>query len=97
MIPVLQNDTSTIGFLTDALTCVVTEECNGIFELSMTYPISGQHADLLEVDKIILAKPNDTAEDQMFRIYEVTKPISGIMTINAEHISYELSHFLLKS
>ncbi|MBE6719190.1 MAG: hypothetical protein E7571_00860 [Ruminococcaceae bacterium] len=97
MIPVLKNEEEVLGFLNDALSCIVTEERNGVYELSMTYPISGQCAELIEVDRIVLAKPNDTSPDQMFRIYEVTKPISGIMTINAEHISYELSHLPITS
>ena len=91
MIPVLQNENEKIGFLKDAISCTVTEERNGIFELEMTYPIGGQHAEDIEIDKIILAKPNDTLQNQMFRIYEVSKPLNGIFTIKAEHISYELS------
>lgn len=59
----------------------------------MTYPVTGALFSEITVDRLIKAKPNDTAENQLFRIYEVTKPINGIVTINAEHISYALSHF----
>ena len=94
MIPILKNSNEeNIGFLVDALTCVVTEERNGIYELALTYPVSGQWAAELVIDRIILAKANETSEEQLFRIYEVSKPISGVFTVLAEHISYALSNY----
>ena len=59
----------------------------------MQYPITGQMFPELSVDRLIKAKPNDTSELQLFRIYEITKPLNRIVTINAEHISYALSHY----
>lgn len=35
--------------------------------------------------------PGDGREGQGFQIYKITKPINGIITIYAEHISYQLS------
>lgn len=80
-----------IGVLTDAITCVVSEELNGAYELEMDYPISGAHYSDLEEGKIILAKPNDFQEPQPFRIYKITRPIDGEVTVYAEHISYDMS------
>lgn len=97
MIPIIKSDSATIGFLTDALTCTVTEERNGAFELELTYPITGQLADNLVINNQILAKPNDTSENQLFRIYEVTKSITGIITVMAEHISYALANYPIAS
>ena len=96
MIPILLSGTTVKGFLGDALTCVVTEERNGIYELSLTYPVTGQMFSELAVDCFVKAKPNDTSELQLFRIYEITKPLNGIVTVNAEHISYALSHYPVK-
>ena len=93
MIPILQNGSTVVGFLPDTLTCVVTEERNGIYELTMTYPVTGSMFSELKVDRFVKAKPNDTSDNQLFRIYEITKPINGIVTINAEHVSYALSHY----
>lgn len=93
MIPILQTASTVIGFLPDALSCAVTEERNGVYELTMTYPVSGPMFSSLAVDKYIKAKPNDTADPQLFRIYEITKPINGIVTVNCEHISYALTHY----
>lgn len=83
--------TQGIGRLTDALSCVVTEERNGEYELEMTYPISGVNFSSIAVQNIILAKPNTFDDPQPFRIYSITRPLEGIVTINARHVSYDLS------
>ena len=80
-----------IGVLTDAIECVVSEELNGSFELEMEYPITGAHYADLKETRIILAKPNDFQEPQPFRIYKITRPIDGSVTVCAEHISYSMS------
>lgn len=98
MIPVLYppnvTDFSTfgIGVLTDTISCEVTEERNGVFECLLKYPISGQHYGLITKECIVKAKPNDTATDQAFRIYRITKPLNGIVTIYGQHISYDLAN-----
>ena len=80
-----------IGALTDCLACSVTEERNGSYELTMSYASSGIHADEIQVNRIIKAKPNFTDNPQLFRIYKVGKNMNGRFEINAEHISYSLS------
>ena len=98
MIPILYNESETqftslgVGSLSDTIKCSVTEERNGIFELEMDYPISGIHFHELSVNKIIFAKPSEDKSNQAFRIYKITEPISGVVTIYAEHISYQLSY-----
>ncbi len=93
MIPILLSGTKVLGFLQETIFCTVTEERNGIYELTMQYPITGHMFPELSVDRLIKAKPNDISELQLFRIYEITKPLNGIVTVNAEHISYALSHY----
>ena len=83
--------TNGLGNLPDAVSCLVTEERNGEYELEMEYPVSGRRYADLSLRRIILAKPNPYDDPQPFRIYAITKPIDGIVTINAEHISYDLS------
>ena len=80
-----------IGVLTDAIECTVSEELNGSFELEMEYPITGVHYSDLKEKRIILAKPNDFQDPQPFRIYKITRPIDGSVTVCAEHISYGMS------
>lgn len=98
MIPVLYapgtTDFSTfgIGTLTDTISCEVTEERNGLFECLLKYPITGQHYGRIAKECIIKAKPNDTAKPQAFRIYRITKPLNGIVSIYGQHISYDLAN-----
>lgn len=80
-----------IGFLKDATKCTVTEERNGSYECSLQYPITGQWYDQIMEGCIIKAKANDTSEPQLFRIYKSSKPLKGIVTYSAEHISYDLN------
>lgn len=97
MIPILydpletQFDSNGIGLLTDTISCIVEEERNGSFELTLQYPQEGHLADYIVEDAIIKAKPNDKDKDQLFRIYKSGKPIGGVNTYYAEHISYELN------
>ena len=101
MIPVLHPADSTswasfgLGALSDAISCEVTEERNGQYELEMTYPVSGQHYSELALRKIILAKPNFNDPPQPFRIYKISKPLAGIVTVNAQHLCYDLSGYVV--
>lgn len=79
------------GALTDTISCVVTEERNGLYELVMQYPITGIHFDEIMDRDIILAIPSPHRTAQPFRIYRTDSPINGIVTIYAQHISYDLS------
>ena len=98
MIPVLYPANATdfssfgLGVLTDTISCEVTEERNGVFECLLKDPVSGQHYGLITKECIVKAKPNDTAADQAFRIYRITKPLNGIVTIYGQHISYDLAN-----
>ena len=97
MTPILLSDPDTkLGFLADAIKCEVTEERNGSFELALEYPVAGQYFSDISAGRYIKAKPNDTSDPQFFKIYSVSKPINGTITVNAEHISYALSHYPIK-
>ncbi|MBQ9663899.1 MAG: phage tail protein [Oscillospiraceae bacterium] len=80
-----------IGRLADAITCTVLEERNGQYELEMEYPVKGIHFSDIQEDRIICARHDDTSDVQPFRIYKITKPMNGKVTVNARHISYQLS------
>lgn len=84
-------DTYGIGMLSDCTFCEVTEERNGAFECVMKYPLHGALFDEIKNDRVILVKPNDTSRSQPFRIYRITTPMNGIITVYAQHMSYDLS------
>ncbi|MBQ8574829.1 MAG: phage tail protein [Clostridia bacterium] len=98
MIPIIcKNDETKVGFLKKAIKAEVTEERNGVYELMLEYPVTGEHYSEIIVDRFIKAKPNMTSDNQFFRIYKVSKPIHGIVTVKAEHVSYALSHYPIKA
>ena len=98
MIPILFDKTETefktqgLGALTDAISCTVTEERNGSYELEMVYPLGGLHYEDIQYGRIILAVPSDGAESEPFEIYKITRPLGGKVTIYAQHVSYRLSY-----
>lgn len=96
MKPILFSKTATtftsngIGRL-DPISCIVTEERNGMYELEMEIAETAEHASDIEMSSIIVAKPSQGGSNQPFRVYKITKPINGIFTVLAQHISYQLS------
>ena len=80
-----------VGALIDCISCQVTEERNGSYELTLTYSVNGKYASEIQPNRFIKAKPNFTDDPQIFRIYKVGKTINGQFTVFAQHISYDLS------
>lgn len=103
MIPILYTANETdfshcgIGALSEMTSCTVTEERNGAFECEFKYPVDGKLFAEIQESRIVKAKPNEMSDPQLFRIYASSKPINGIVTYRAEHISYELSGYPVES
>lgn len=95
MKPILYCDTETafssngIGVLYDAISCKVTEELNGQYELTMKYPLTGIHAEFIADRCLILAKSDPVAEAQPFRVYNIRPSSDGTIVINARHLAYD--------
>lgn len=105
MTPILYNAEETqfltcgIGKLTDCRSCVVTEELNGRFELSLSYPVSSARYNDIAVGNIILAPTNPTDAQnfekwQPFDIYSVRQSIGGLVSVNARHVRYRLNQIV---
>lgn len=98
MKPILFSESATtyttngIGRLSDAISCKVTEERNGMYELEMEVPETGTHVDEIGINSIIAVNPSEGASLQPFRVYKITKPVNGRFSVYAQHISYQLSH-----
>lgn len=97
MKPILFEKTATdftslgIARLPDCVSCLVTEERNGIYELEMVYPVSGRYFSEISEDRLVVVVPHDGGTKQAFRIYRISTPINGEVTINARHISYQMN------
>lgn len=97
MIPILYDkneygfQTQGYGAMSDVISCRVTEERNGLYELEMVYPATGIHFDMIQNDRIIYCRHSDEPDLQPFRIYKISKPLNGRVPVYARHISYDLS------
>lgn len=97
MIPILYEADATsfitngIARLRDAASTLVTEEKNGVYELTMTYPVDGAHFEDIIPGRIIAVTHDDSGDIQPFDIVSYSKPIDGMATFHAVHISYRQS------
>lgn len=94
MIPILYDKGETaftsngLGRLRDCISCVVTEERNGIYECDFEYPVDGINYDRIQLGRIIAVEHDETNNVQPFDIVSYTRPINGVVTFHAVHISY---------
>ena len=75
----------------DFISCIITEERNGQFELEGEISENVYHSSEIEMNSIIQAKVPDQTDLQLFRVYKLTKGINGRYEVCAQHISYQLS------
>ena len=98
MIPVLYDKYETdflsngLGQLGDCLSCTVTEEVNGIYELELTYPMTGAYYEqLINFGGVVACTHDHNGDIQLFDIYKYSAPIDGIVTFYGSHVSYRLA------
>lgn len=97
MIPILyeNNEMSFVSGglcrLSSCLSAVVTEERNGIYELEFSYPVSGDNYDMIQPGRIVAVTHDISGDVQPFDIVGFSKPIDGVVTFRAVHVSYRLA------
>ena len=94
MIPLLyeKDGINKIGELSNCIECLVEEERNGLFELTIVYPTTDEIFNSLEEENIIVCNANDTLKNQKFRIYMTKKLMSNRIEVYARHISFDLAY-----
>ena len=96
MIPILYSaeeqyfTSNGVGRLADCISCAVTEERNSVYECEFTYPITGKFFNDLVIGAYVMVSHDETGDLQPFQIYKISKPINGICTYSAWHLSYKL-------
>ena len=94
MIPILYESTETsftsngLGRLRDCISCVVTEERNGIYECDFEYPVDGTNYARIQCGRIITVTHDEGGDVQPFDIVSYSRPINGVVTFHCVHISY---------
>ena len=103
MIPILFNQDATsfathgIGDLMETLRCESIVNSEGEYELELEYPADGELIGSLTYNNIIVAKVNDHGAYQAFRIYGIDKAVNRLVTVHAQHLSYDLSCVVVKN
>ena len=102
MIPILYLSDETafqsngLGRLSDIISCTVSEERNGPFEVEFQYPLTGIHYKDIVEGRIISCTHDESHQRQPFRIYRRSAPIDGVVTFNARHLCYDLINVILE-
>ena len=93
------NDLNSQGYgaVSDCISAEVTEELNGEFTLELKYPLKGIHHEYLVPSNIIMIKPSHNQGLQAFRISEIKKSFSNSIVVYANHISYDLSGYAIRT
>ena len=101
MIPIIFEKTETaftssgIGRLVDCIECLVTEELNtGVYECDFQYPVTGELFSEIQLGRIVGVTHDDTGDLQPFDIVSCSRPIDGVVSFHAVHVSYRLARYV---
>lgn len=84
-----------MGILSDALSCKVTQELNGQYELELHYPVEGIHYEEIALRAILRATVGPDGKLQPFRVYRIVPGMNGTVAIYARHIAYDLGGYVV--
>lgn len=86
---------SGIGRLADCLECKVTQELgSGLYECDFSYPVTGILYNEITLGRIIAVTHDDMGEIEPFDIVAASRPINGVVSFHAVHISYRLTKYV---
>ena len=77
--------------LRDCLSCVVTEERNGAYEVEFEYPVDGANFNQIILGRSVGVTHDDAGDIQPFDLVSYTKPIDGVVKFKGVHVSYRLN------
>lgn len=102
MIPILYESTETafntngLGRLRDMISCIVTEERNGIYECDFEYPVTAEDFNDIQIGRIIGVTHDESDDIQPFDIVSYERPINGVVKFHCTHISYRQSYLTVR-
>lgn len=91
---VLPTPSQCLGPLPDVLTCEVERDTEGLFDLTLTYPLEGVNARHLTPGTWLYAPAGGTLGMQFFCITQPEESIGGTVTVHADHVSYNAHDIL---
>ena len=85
-----------LGRLSDVVSCIVTEERNGVYLCEFTIPVTSPMFSMIQEGRYIAVTHDDKHDIQPFEIYGRSASIDGLVTFYAHHLSYKLKNVILK-
>ena len=89
-----------IGDLVETMECEAQCTDEGEYEMQFKYPMNGELFSELKVNRFVVAKtdphPARDSALQAFRIYNIEKNLDGTVTVSCQHVSYDLSCYIVK-
>ena len=74
----------------------VTEELNGQYELEFDILTNDKHYDDLVNNRLVKVNVDETGDEQIFRVYEISPAINFVSHVKCQHISYDLLKIAVK-
>lgn len=100
MIPTINKGDALLVYhaLTDVISCVVAKSESGEYTLTMTYPVNGAYADDIVLrSRINCITGRASNGTQPFFISRIEQNISGILTVTAQHQTYDLAKYPIRA
>ena len=94
----VNSSTFILHSLNDATKCTVEKSESGRYVLQLTCPYNGEHADMLVAGNIIFAKSSRVdSEPERFEISKITQSIDGLVSVEANQLTYSLSRYPVRA
>lgn len=100
VIPNISTDGSTLLHyaLGDVISCEVTKAESGEYTLRMDYPVDGVFAEQLTLrNRINAIASRASAVTQPFLISKIEQNISGVISVTANHLTYDLNRYPVRA
>lgn len=100
VIPNITKDSATLTkyALNDVISCEVTKSESGEYTMRMDYPVDGVFVQELTLrNQINVITSRASANTQPFLISKIEQNIDGVLSVTANHITYELSKYPVRA
>lgn len=74
----------------------IFEELNGQYEIEFQISTDDDHFNEINVGSLVKEVAGETEGEQIFRIYDISKPFNRICTVKGQHISYDLDKIVVR-
>lgn len=92
----LVNDTTFGKGTLSPIEATVEEDLNGVYELNFKFTVDEKRYNELQIGSIVKCNAGEKEGNQLFRVVEISKERNGIISVYAQHISYDLNKLIVR-